>query len=466
MTALQTYSTGTVSVSEGGTTVTGIGAIWSGTNALPGDVLQIDEFQTIISDVTDVTHLEIPPWGGGDQTEVAYTIWKVSPQRFSNYELGLQISDVFDALITDGFFRFVKSTQSEPDPSYGKDGQYSRQPTTGKEWFKEGGVWNYQGIFKPFGKPEPYDSEKTYSFNDVATSGGSSYVWINEMPGNDHAPPNETYWQILAEKGAPGDPGGPGTPGDNGADAPTYGGTSTTSLTIGTGSKVFTTQAGLAYLDGARVRASSDADPADWMEGVITYIGTTLTMDADMTNGSGTLDDWNFNIAGQPGEDGAGDGDMKAANALSELTGAAATARSNIGAFGTGDALGSAQVAAQSDQESASSTTLAVTPGRQKFHPSAAKAWAKVTQSGTMTLNASFGMSSVTDLGAGDSQFNLATVFSSTHYAVAGLGQQNTGNNEIWAGAYTTAAGSFRVVSNNGGSFVDTVGGVIAFGDQ
>ncbi len=167
---------------------------------------------------------------------------------------------------------------------------------------------------------------------------------------------------------------------------------------------------------------------------------------------------------GNPGAPGTGD--LSAANNLLELTATASTARTNIGAFGTGDALGSAQVAAQSDQESASSTTLAVTPGRQKFHPSAAKAWAKVTQSGTMTLNASFNMSSVTDLGSGDSQFNLATVFSSTHYAVAGLGQQNTGNNEIWAGAYSTAAGTFRAVSNNGGSFADTVGGVIAFGDQ
>ncbi|MEY9228085.1 hypothetical protein ABIF68_007299 [Bradyrhizobium japonicum] len=67
MTALVSYSTGTVSVAAGGTIVTGVGAIWSGTNARPGDILQIGNFQSVISDVTDVTHLVIPPWGGGAQ---------------------------------------------------------------------------------------------------------------------------------------------------------------------------------------------------------------------------------------------------------------------------------------------------------------------------------------------------------------------------------------------------------------
>jgi len=108
-----------------------------------------------------------------------------------------------------------------------------------------------------------------------------------------------------------------------------YGGTSATSLLIGTGTKMFTTQGSLAY-DGARVRAASAANASNWMEGIADYFGTTLTMTSDKIGGSGTHADWLFSIAGQPGVDGLGAGDMLAANNLSELTATAATARKNI----------------------------------------------------------------------------------------------------------------------------------------
>ena len=39
-----------------------------------------------------------------------------------------------------------------------------------------------------------------------------------------------------------------------------------------------------------------------------------------------------------------------------------------------------ADVATQANQETATSTTTIVTPGRQQFHPSAAKAWVMLTQ--------------------------------------------------------------------------------------
>jgi len=108
-----------------------------------------------------------------------------------------------------------------------------------------------------------------------------------------------------------------------------YGGTSATPLLIGTGTKTFTTQGSLAY-DGARVRAASAANANNWMEGIADYSGTTLTMTSDKIGGSGTHADWLFSIAGHPGVDGTGAGDMLAANNLSELTATAATARKNI----------------------------------------------------------------------------------------------------------------------------------------
>ena len=95
-----------------------------------------------------------------------------------------------------------------------------------------------------------------------------------------------------------------------------YAATSTTSLTIGTGSKVFTTQSGLAYVAGSRVRAASNASPAvNWMEGVVTaYSGTSLTVTIDKVAGAGALADWNLSIAGQPGT-----GDLLSTNNLSDV---------------------------------------------------------------------------------------------------------------------------------------------------
>jgi hypothetical protein len=97
--------------------------------------------------------------------------------------------------------------------------------------------------------------------------------------------------------------GAAGSSGTNGAG---YLATSTTSLaTAGSGSKVFTTQSGLAYTAGARVRATS-AGTAEWMEGVVaSYSGTTLTVTMDLNSGTGTHADWNINLAGQRGATGA-----------------------------------------------------------------------------------------------------------------------------------------------------------------
>ncbi|MGH8123923.1 MAG: hypothetical protein ACREPT_14270, partial [Rudaea sp.] len=94
-----------------------------------------------------------------------------------------------------------------------------------------------------------------------------------------------------------------GATGSTGATGPSGAGylaTSATSLTTaGSGSKSFTTQSGLAYSVGARVRATSSGT-GDWMEGVVTsYSSTTLVVAMDNNSGTGTHADWNINVAGQ-----------------------------------------------------------------------------------------------------------------------------------------------------------------------
>ncbi|TXH52211.1 MAG: hypothetical protein E6Q97_16560 [Desulfurellales bacterium] len=84
---------------------------------------------------------------------------------------------------------------------------------------------------------------------------------------------------------------------------PGYLASSTTSVTTGTGSKTWTTQTGLAYSVGARIRVWSTGS-GDWMEGVVTAYNTStgsLTATMDRASGSGTRTDWTINLAGEMG---------------------------------------------------------------------------------------------------------------------------------------------------------------------
>lgn len=316
---LNSYSTGTVSVSADGTTITGTSTLWLDTgNVKPGDLFQSGHFLAQITDVTDDTHMVITPWPGSTLSGADYVVWKVSQQRIVGATYAQSVSDLVGALDTSGFFVFVNINQTVPDPSLGNEGQYAFQPTTGKTWVKTGGAWSYLGIFKAFQFKGAWSGATAYLVGDVVTLSGSSYVCV--LDHTNQTPPNTTYWQLLASKGDTGSTGATGAG---------YGGTSTTSRTIGTGLQSFDTQAGLAYSAGARVRATSAANTSNWMEGIVTVynvLGSPLTINVDKTNGSGTLADWNFNVVGQPGA-----GDLSSANNLSELTATAATARSNLG---------------------------------------------------------------------------------------------------------------------------------------
>ena len=69
--------------------------------------------------------------------------------------------------------------------------------------------------------------------------------------------------------------------------------TSTTSLAIEVASKAFTVLPSLGYVAGMRVRATSAANAANFMEGTVTtYASTTLTVAVDTIGGTGSPADW------------------------------------------------------------------------------------------------------------------------------------------------------------------------------
>jgi len=93
-------------------------------------------------------------------------------------------------------------------------------------------------------------------------------------------------------------------------------GTSTTSVAIGTGTKVLTTQAD-KFFDDSFVLITSDADENNFMHGLAAYSGTTLTVDVTTIGGSGTLSDWTIKVSGAKGATGntGAAGSLQIANA-------------------------------------------------------------------------------------------------------------------------------------------------------
>lgn len=80
-------------------------------------------------------------------------------------------------------------------------------------------------------------------------------------------------------------------------------GTSTTSLTIGTGAKTLTTQGARGFAVGQLVKLTSDASVANYMIGTVTaYNSSTGAMSVTVTTvgGSGTLADWSITIVASP----------------------------------------------------------------------------------------------------------------------------------------------------------------------
>lgn len=137
-----TYSTGTVSVTNGGTTVTGVGTLWTGVNAKAGDEISINGLEPVsIKDVTDATHLELwAPWAPTTQTTVAYKIIQDYPARVVGVSAAQDVGVMLSKLRTSGL-PFLLDPGESPDVSLGANGQYTYQPDTGLLWLKTLGAW-------------------------------------------------------------------------------------------------------------------------------------------------------------------------------------------------------------------------------------------------------------------------------------------------------------------------------------
>jgi len=87
--------------------------------------------------------------------------------------------------------------------------------------------------------------------------------------------------------------------------APTISTLSSSTVLVDTGNRTFTVDAGLPYVAGQRLIASSD-DASQVVSGaVVSYAGTTLIINVDSKVGAGSNSDWNISITGAIGATGA-----------------------------------------------------------------------------------------------------------------------------------------------------------------
>lgn len=132
---------------------------------------------------------------------------------------------------------------------------------------------------------------------------------------------------------------------------------------------------------------------------------------------------------------------------------------------------GAIEYAVQSEMEAGSSTTLAVTPGRQHYHPGHPKAWVKWDNNATLTNNQDYGVSSLSDEGSGTVDVNFDTAFSAATFAISGCGQRTATDDGLFFAvkqgvAPTTADARVATVQVNGSSADTDYGSANFHGDQ
>lgn len=128
--------------------------------------------------------------------------------------------------------------------------------------------------------------------------------------------------------------------------------------------------------------------------------------------------------------------------------------------------------AVKSDQTAASSTSVAVVPGVQQFHPSAVKAWAHFTGSasnGAQTINSSYNVSSISRTSQGNYTVTFTTAFAAASYACEGS-SYSAGSVNSWVQFSSILAGSINENFLNlagPAAYDPTLGAtVVCFGNQ
>jgi hypothetical protein len=218
---------------------------------------------------------------------------------------------------------------------------------------------------------------------------------------------------------------------------------STTSLAVGAGTKVFTVPAGKQFLASVPMVAVSASDPTKRMFGSVQdYIGPTLTLNITSFDGTGTANDWNISPSGAKGATG-GTAGGQLTGALDELKGSDLVAASTVDPWSTGGNL-------MNLTGNAAITAIANAP------QAGAKRTLLVTGTPMLTSNASIIVKggSVALLPGDEVQIRAETTtkFRVTVFRAAGAGTTMMMAVISTSGTFTIPAASFEVEVQAGGN--------------
>lgn len=315
------YRTGTLSVTNGSTAVTGTTTGWTDSTVRAGDALFVpasSNYPGEISTVNSTTNITLAAnWHGTTQTGVTYFIFR-GMEWGDVTRLAVEIS----ALIADQVD--ILSGNGVPSDSLGSNGSVYFRQDVAEYYAKVAGTWGSAisltgptGATGATGATGSTGPANSLSIGTVTTgaAGSSASVTVTGTAPNQVV----NFTIPRGATGVTGATGATGSTGVTGAAGPSYYATSVTSNLIETGTKIFETQAGLAYAVGASRVRWSDSSGANFVEGLVTaYSSTTMTVAVDLTDGSGTITSWFASIAGQRGA--AGAGSVSSVNSISPVS--------------------------------------------------------------------------------------------------------------------------------------------------
>lgn len=311
------------------------------------------------------------------------------------------------------------------------------------------------------GIPE-YDSGTTYYTNNICVNPGTVQLYRSLTDGNiGHALSNATYWKLLVDLATigAGNPVYIGGISTGSANAQVLATLTPTGFTLTDGFTVtFTagfTNSGATTLNAnstgaTAVKKNSGGGPVALTGGEIVSgnaISVTYNVAASayiITNSGGLLASNNLSDV------------ASAATSLSNLSGASTATTITGGGIATGGgSLASNRVitvtaASKSDQTTGTSNSVAVTPGTQQYHNSAAKAWVNFAGA-SGSVNGSYNVTSVTRNGTGDYTVNFTTAFANTNYCpgVTPTRSWSGGDVGMMGSTGTQTTGTCQIFSNN-----------------
>lgn len=281
-------------------------------------------------------------------------------------------------------------------------------------------------------RPETFDSEADSFLSDLPGFGDD----LNAVAANVYANALEAEADAATAAAAAITAASAATTALN---SPATQATTSSSITIGGGSKSFTlAQTGKAFAVGQWVSVSDTANPSTrWLAGAISAFNSgtgAMTIAVAYIAGTGTGASWAVNPIGPITSTDAGNltgtlPDAVFPTVLPAVSGANLTAlnASNFGSGTVPDARFPATLpsgvtvpAAQLSGNVSQARIAAALNASGSAPLFAARAWVNFNGTGTLAILASGNVSSVTDNGTGDYTINFTTAMPSADYAVAG----------------------------------------------